>query len=179
LIVETARHSGARVLLPVATIRPSASVSWRDWRSPAGPIWPPWARTSGWRRGDAAITGCKDEKLRSAVERRHGARNLIFTNYDVMVRFHLRRQAAESAGPFPPWRGASGRVLIAELGRTNLIMGSSRREFRPVQGSDYTAAQLVSTSKRVRERRLEVHRAWPDGTGDYTGRSSPAGGRAL
>jgi len=59
---------------------------------------------------------------------RHGGAHLIFTNYDVMVRFHPRgRQAAESAGPFPAMAAEpSGRVLIAELGPDEfLIMGSS------------------------------------------------------
>jgi hypothetical protein len=115
------------------------------------------------------------EKLKAAVEERGtGARNLIFTNYDVMVRFHPRgRQSAEAAGPFAATAAEpSGRALIAELGPDEfLVMGfGSAVEFRPVQGSDYTAAQLVSNEQGVYEN--GVWRTTVPGQtaqGDYTG----------
>ena len=97
------------------------------------------------------------DKLKAAVEERGtGARNLIFSNYDALVRFHPPgRQpagsvgAAPAAGPVEP----SGRVLIAELAPDEfLIMGfDSTVEFRPVQGSGYTAAQLLSNEEGVYE----------------------------
>jgi hypothetical protein len=90
------------------------------------------------------------EKLKAAVEETGtGARNLIFSNYDVLVRFHPPgRQpagavgAATAAGPVEPW----SRALIAELNPDEfLVMGfGSSVEFRPVQGSSYTAAQLLA-----------------------------------
>jgi hypothetical protein len=115
------------------------------------------------------------DKLKAAVEERGtGARNLIFTNYDVMVRFHPRgRQPVENLGPFPAMAAeTSGRVLIAELGPDEfLVMGfGSAVEFRPVQGSDYTAAQLVSNEQGVYEN--GVWRTTVQGRtaqGDYTG----------
>jgi hypothetical protein len=92
------------------------------------------------------------EKLQAAVEETGtGARNLIFRNYDVLVRFRppathsLPEDYAKgpmgSAGPVEP----SARVLIGELGPDEfLVMGfESSVEFRPVQGSSYTAAQLL------------------------------------
>ena len=115
------------------------------------------------------------EKLKAAVEERGtGARNLIFTNYDVMVRFHPRgRQPAENLGPFPAMAAEpSGRVFIAELGPDEfLVLGfGSAVEFRPVQGSNYTAAQLVSNQQGVYEN--GVWRTTVEGQtaqGDYTG----------
>jgi hypothetical protein len=92
------------------------------------------------------------EKLQAAVEETGtGARNLIFSNYDALVRFRppathsLTEDYAKgpmaSAGPVEP----SARVLIGELGPDEfLVMGfESSVEFRPVQGSSYTAAQLL------------------------------------
>ena len=89
------------------------------------------------------------EKLKGAVEETGtGARNLIFSNYDALVRFRPPgRQpagsggAAPAAGPVEP----SARALIAELGPDEfLVMGfESSVEFRLVQGSAYTAAQLL------------------------------------
>jgi hypothetical protein len=89
------------------------------------------------------------EKLKAAVEETGtGARNLIFSNYDALVRFRPPgRQpagsvgAAPAAGPEDP----SARALIAELGPDEfLVMGfESSVEFRPVQGSSFTAAQLL------------------------------------
>jgi hypothetical protein len=115
------------------------------------------------------------EKLKSAVEERGtGARNLIFTNYDVMVRFHPRgRQAAESPGPLAAAAAEpSGRVLIAELGPDEfLVMGfGSAVEFRPVQGSDYTAAQLISNEQGVYENGVwKTTVPGQTAQGDYTG----------
>ena len=115
------------------------------------------------------------EKLKAAVEERGtGARNLIFTNYDVMVRFHPRgRQPAESTGPFPSTAAEpSGRVLVAELGPDEfLVMGfGSAVEFRPVQGSDYTAAQLISNEQGVYENGVwRTTAVGQTAQGDYTG----------
>jgi len=83
------------------------------------------------------------------------------------------RQPAESAGPFPAMAvEPSGRALIAELGPDEfLVMGfGSAVEFRPVQGSAYTAAQLVSNEQGVYEN--GVWRTTVPGQtaqGDYTG----------
>jgi hypothetical protein len=115
------------------------------------------------------------EKLKAAVEERGtGARNLIFTNYDVMVRFHPRgRGAVEPPGPFAATATEpSGRVLIAELGPDEfLVMGFvSAVEFRPVQGSDYTAAQLVSNEQGVYENGVwRTTVLGQTAQGDYTG----------
>jgi len=115
------------------------------------------------------------DKLKAAVEERGtGARNLIFTNYDVMVRFHPRgRQPVENLGPFPAMAAEpSGRVLIAELGPDEfLVMGfGSAVEFRPVQGSDYTAAQLISNEQGVYENGVwRTTAVGQTAQGDYTG----------
>ena len=96
-------------------------------------------------------------KLQAAVEETGtGARNLIFSNYDALVRFRPPgRQPAGSVGAAPAAAPGepSGRVLIAELAPDEfLIMGfDSTVEFRPVQGSDYTAAQLLSNEEGVYE----------------------------
>ena len=116
------------------------------------------------------------EKLKAAVEETGtGARNLIFGNYDALVRFRPPgRQpagsvgAAAAAGPVEP----SARVLIAELGPDEfLVMGfESSVEFRPVQGSAYTAAQLL-----VEETGEYVDGVWKPSApglkaqGDYSG----------
>jgi Domain of unknown function (DUF5597)/Glycosyl hydrolases family 35 len=116
------------------------------------------------------------EKLKAAVEERGtGARNLIFTDYDALVRFHPpgRRQAAASPGPFQATAAEpSSRVLIAELGPDEfLVLGfASSVEFRPAQGSNYTAAQLISNEQGVYEN--GVWRTTIQGQtaqGDYTG----------
>jgi hypothetical protein len=96
-------------------------------------------------------------KLQAAVEETGtGARNLIFSNYDALVRFRPPgRQPAGSVGAAPAAAPGepSGRVLIAELAPDEfLIMGfDSTVEFRPVQGSDYTASQLLSNEEGVYE----------------------------
>jgi hypothetical protein len=116
------------------------------------------------------------EKLQAAVEETGtGARNLIFSNYDALVRFRPPgRQpagtvgAATVAGPVEP----SARALIAELGPDEfLVMGfESSVEFRPVQGSSYTAAQLL-----VEETGEYVDGVWKPSApglkaqGDYSG----------
>jgi len=116
------------------------------------------------------------EKLKAAVEETGtGARNLIFGNYDALVRFRPPgRQpagsvgAAAAAGPVEP----SARALIAELGPDEfLVMGfESSVEFRPVQGSAYTAAQLL-----VEETGEYVDGVWKPSApglkaqGDYSG----------
>ena len=66
----------------------------------------------------------------------------------------------------------SGRVLVAESGPDEfLILGfGSSVEFRPVQGSDYTAAQLLLNEQGVYEN--GVWKATMQGEtaqGDYTG----------
>lgn len=115
------------------------------------------------------------EKLKAAVEERGtGARNLIFTNYDVMVRFHPPgRQAAVSAGPFPATAAEpTGRVLVAELGPDEfLVLGfGSSVEFRPSQGSDYTAAQLLSDEQGLYENGVwKTTVRGETAQGDYTG----------
>jgi hypothetical protein len=115
------------------------------------------------------------EKLKAAIEERGtGARNLIFTDYDVLVRFHPSgRQPAASPGPFLATAAEpSGRVLIAELGPDEfLVLGfASAVEFRPVQGSDYTAAQLVSNEQGVYENGVwKTTVQGQTAQGDYTG----------
>ena len=117
------------------------------------------------------------EKLKAAVEERGtGARNLIFTNYDVHGALPSSRPAGrpETWDSFRPRRfpEPSGRVLIAEVGPDEfLVMGfGSAVEFRPVQGSDYTAAQLLSNEQGVYENgvwKTTVH--GETAQGDYTG----------
>jgi hypothetical protein len=115
------------------------------------------------------------EKLKAAVEERGtGARNLIFTNYDVLVRFHPPgRNAVVSAGPFAATAAEpTGRALVAEMGPDEfLVLGfGSAVEFRPAQGSDYTAAQLLSSEQGRYEN--GVWKATVKGQtaqGDYTG----------
>ena len=104
-----------------------------------------------------------------------GARNLIFSDYDVLVRFHPRGrqpagaigQAAAAGAPEP-----SARVMIAELGPDEfLVMGfESSVEWRPVQGSDYAAAQFSEVEEGYYEN--GVWKATVLGTtsqGDYAG----------
>ena len=116
------------------------------------------------------------EKLKAAVEERGtGARNLIFTNYDVLVRFHppARGQTAGNIGPFAAAAAEpSGRVLVAELGADEfLILGfGSSVEFRPVQGSEYTAAQLLSNEQGVYQNGVwKTTVPGETAQGDYTG----------
>ena len=115
------------------------------------------------------------DKLKAAVEETGtGARNLIFSNYDALVRFHPpERRPAGTAGQAPAAAAdLSGRVLIAQLAADEfLIMGfDSSVEFRPVQGSDYTAAQFLSNEEGVYEngvwKRMVLGRT---AQGDYAG----------
>jgi len=115
-------------------------------------------------------------RLKAAVEETGiGARNLIFSNYDALVRFHPRGrqpagaigQAAAAGVPEP-----SARVMIAELGPDEfLVMGfESSVEWRPVQGSDFTAAQFSEVEEGSYEN--GVWKPTVIGTtsqGDYTG----------
>jgi hypothetical protein len=115
-------------------------------------------------------------RLKAAVEETGvGARNLIFSDYDVLVRFHPRGrqpagaigQAAAAGAPEP-----SARVMIAELGPDEfLVMGfESSVEWRPVQGSDYAAAQFSEVEEGYYEN--GVWKATALGTtsqGDYAG----------
>ena len=129
------------------------------------------------------------EKLKAAVEERGtGARNLIFTNYDVMVRFHPPgRRPAGSVGQGPAEAGSPepmGRAMVAELGADEfLVMGfDSAVEFRPVQGSDYTAAQLLSSEQGVYENGVwKTTVRGETAQGDYTGPivNLPAGGAVV
>ncbi len=127
-------------------------------------------------------------RLKAAVEETGiGARNLIFSNYDVLVRFRPpgRMPAgtigqAAAAGPAEP----SARVLIAELGPDEfLVMGfESSVEWRPVQGSDFTAAQLLQAEEGFYEngawKRTVLGRT---SQGDYAGPtvSLPAQGALM
>jgi hypothetical protein len=115
-------------------------------------------------------------RLKAAVEETGiGARNLIFTNYDILVRFRppgrlpagtIGQPAA--AGPSEP----SARVLIAELGPDEfLVMGfESSVEWRPVQGSDFTAAQLLQVEEGFYE-----NGAWKRAVPGRTAQSDYAG----
>jgi hypothetical protein len=63
-------------------------------------------------------------------------------------------------------------VLVAELGPDEfLVMGfGSAVEFRPVQGSDYTAAQLISNEQGVYENGVwKTTVPGQTAQGDYTG----------
>ena len=115
-------------------------------------------------------------RLKAAVEETGvGARNLIFSNYDVLVRFHPRgRQPAGAIGQTAAAAASepSARVMIAELGPDEfLVMGfESSVEWRPVQGSDFTAAQFSEVEEGFYEN--GVWKPTVLGTtsqGDYTG----------
>lgn len=92
-------------------------------------------------------------RLKTAVEETGiGARNLIFGNYDALVRF--RPPGRQPAGTIAPPAAAavsepSARVMVAELSPDEfLVMGfESSVEWRPVQGSDFTAAQFISVEE--------------------------------
>ena len=114
--------------------------------------------------------------LKAAVEETGtGARNLIFGNYDVLVRFHppgwlpaAMTGEAAAAAPSEP----SARVLIAELGPDEfLVMGfDSSVEWRPVQGSNYTAGQLLAVEGGYYENGVWKRTAIGEtAQGDYSG----------
>ena len=95
--------------------------------------------------------------LKAAVEETgSGARNLIFGSYDLLVRFRPPERLpavmiGQPAVAAPS--GPSASVLIAELGPDEfLVMGcDSSVEWRPVQGSNYTAAQLLQVEEGAYE----------------------------
>jgi hypothetical protein len=90
-------------------------------------------------------------KLQAAVEESPiRARNLILANYDALVRF----RPPSRLNPALPTGEPSGRVLIGELGPDEfLILGfDSTVQFRPVQGSDRTAAQFLSVEEGYYDR---------------------------
>ena len=91
-------------------------------------------------------------RLRAAVEEENiRSRNLIFNNYDLLVRFRPagRAPAGAAAQAAPVVSDPTGRVLIAELGPDEfLLMGfDSAVSFRPAQGLDFTAAQLLKVQE--------------------------------
>jgi hypothetical protein len=115
-------------------------------------------------------------RLKAAVEETGiGARNLIFQNYDLLVRFNPPGRTPAGAIGQPAAAAPSGpsaRAMVAELGPDEfLIMGfDSSVEWRPVQGSDYTAAQFLEVEEGVYEN--GVWKTTVSGTtsqGDYTG----------
>jgi len=90
-------------------------------------------------------------RLQAAVEESPiRARNLILTNYDALVRF----RPPSRLNPVLPAGDPSGRVLIGELGPDEfLVLGfDSTVQFRPVQGSDRTAAQFLSVEEGYYDR---------------------------
>jgi hypothetical protein len=114
-------------------------------------------------------------RLKAAVEETGiGAKNLIFREFDVLVRFRPpgRQPAGATGVPAARPPEPSARVMIAEL-ETNefLVMGfDSSVEWRPVQGSDFTAAQFLQVEQGVYEngvwKRTDLG---PTSQGDYTG----------
>jgi hypothetical protein len=127
-------------------------------------------------------------RLQAAVEETGvGARNLIFGNYDVLVRFRPPgRQPAGTIGQTAAAAVAepSARAMIAELGPDEfLVMGfESSVEWRPVQGSDFTSAQFIQVEEGVFEsgvwKRTELGNT---SQGDYAGPtvSLPARGALM
>ena len=115
-------------------------------------------------------------RLKAAVEEAGiGARNLIFRNYDLLVRFNPPGRApAGTIGQ--PAAGASAepsaRAMVAELAPDEfLVMGfDSSVEWRPVQGSDYTAAQFLEVGEGVYENGVwKTTVIGSTSQGDYTG----------
>ena len=92
-------------------------------------------------------------RLKAAIEEENiRSRNLIFSNYDLLARFRPVGRAPAGVAPSAAASAPSepmGRVLIAELSPDQfLLMGfDSAVSFRPVQGSDYTAAQLLKVEE--------------------------------
>ena len=92
-------------------------------------------------------------RLKAAVEEENiRSRNLIFSNYDLLARFRPVGRAPAGVAPAAAASLPSeptGRVLIAELSPDQfLLMGfDTAVSFRPVQGSDYTAAQLLKVEE--------------------------------
>jgi len=88
-------------------------------------------------------------RLKAAIEEENiRSRNLIFSDYDVLARFRPVGRAPAGVAPSAAASALAeptGRVLIAELSSNQfLLMGfDSAVSFRPVQGSEFTAAQLL------------------------------------
>ena len=195
LIVETGSGIAARAFF--YAIANYAAIGFSPFGvdgAPGSPLRPDMAGVGAdFRLAQAALPAIVElegtEKLKAAVEERGtGARNLIFTNYDVMVRFHPPgRRPAGSVGQGPAEAGSPepmGRVMVAELGADEfLVMGfDSAVEFRPVQGSDYTAAQLLSSEQGVYENGVwKTTVRGETAQGDYTGPivNLPAGGAVV
>jgi hypothetical protein len=94
-------------------------------------------------------------KLRAAVEEEViRGKNLIFDRYHVLVRFRPQAVTLAPAPPPPPLSPVpSARVLVGELGPDEfLVLGfDAAIDFRPVVGSDLTAAQFVQVEQGVYE----------------------------
>jgi hypothetical protein len=125
-------------------------------------------------------------RLKAAVEETGiGARNLIFSNYDVLVRFRPPgRLPAGTIGQAAAASEPAARVLIAELGPDEfLVMGfESSVEWRPVQGSSYTAGQLVAVEEGYYENGIWKRTVTGNTSqGDYAGPtvSLPAQGALM
>jgi len=124
----------------------------------------------------AIVTGLQGTpRLKAAVEEDGiRSRNLIFSNYDLLVRF--RPVGRQPAGVAPSTAASTssaptGRALIAELGPDQfLLMGfDSAVSFRPVQGSDYTAAQLLKVEEGTYENGVwKTTREGSTSQGDYS-----------
>jgi hypothetical protein len=97
-----------------------------------------------------AITALQQKGgLQAAVEEDPiRARHLIFDRYDVRVQF---RPPSRFVPAPPPGSEPTGRVLIGELGPDEfLVLGfDSNVEFRPGQGSEFTAAQFLEADEGV------------------------------
>jgi hypothetical protein len=94
---------------------------------------------------------------------------LIFDRYDVRIQF---RPPARLAAPAPAGTEPTGRALIGELGPDEfLVLGfDSNVEFRPAQGSEFTAAQFLEADEGVYDengvwKRTDIGRT---AQGDYT-----------
>ena len=107
--------------------------------------------------------------LQAAVEDELRSRHLIFDRYDVRIQF---RPPARLAAPAPAGTEPTGRALIGELGPDEfLVLGfDSNVEFRPAQGSEFTAAQFLEADEGVYDengvwKRTDIGRT---AQGDYT-----------
>jgi hypothetical protein len=182
LIVETGRPIAARAFF--YALADYSAIGFApfgvDGGGPSGELRPDMeAVGAGFRVVDSAVPVITElqgtPRLKAAVEEEGiGARNLIFSNYDLLVRF--RRVARQPAGAPPPAPASipsepTGRVLIAELSPDEfLLMGfDSAVEFRPAQGSDFTAAQLLKVEEGYFENGAwKATRAGTTSQGDYS-----------
>jgi hypothetical protein len=115
-------------------------------------------------------------RLKAAVEETGiGARNLIFRNYDLLVRFNPPGRAPAGTIGQPAAAASSepsARAMVAELAPDEfLVMGfDSSVEWRPVQGSDHTAAQFLEVGEGVYENGVwKTTVIGSTSQGDYTG----------